>query len=115
MPNITYSLGETSFDAVPEILTDTQSLPVKSEATLGRATVHTVGVAGEIVVLVGRYMTTAVRSAIQTLFEACEATGATTVLDDGYVQKDVLIRSFETTPIVGKTEGYGFRIELVVV
>lgn len=114
MSDITYSLGGTDFNAVPEILTDTNSLPVASEATLGRARVYTVGVAEETVVLVGKYMTPVVKTAIDVLFAACEATGATAVLDDGVSQRDVLIRCFETTPIVGKTEGFGFRIELVV-
>jgi hypothetical protein len=115
MPNITYSLGEVSFNAVPETLTDTGSLPVRSEATLGRAVVHTIGVTGETIVLSGKYMTPDVKASIDAVFDACRETGNPVVFNDGVEERDVLIRSFETTPIVGKTEGYGFRIELAVV
>jgi len=115
MPNIRYSLGGTEFDAVPERLDDSLKLPIRTEATLGRARVHVVGVDREEIVLVGRYMTADVRSAIEVLLEECKQTGASAVLNDGYADRDVLIRSFETTPLVGKTEGFSFRIELVVV
>ena len=115
MADITYSLGGTDFDAVPEILENSLALPISSEASLGRGMLHVVGVGRETVVLTGKYMSTTVKSAIQTLYETCESTGATAVLDDGYVERDVLIRSFETTPLVGKTEGFSFRMELVVV
>ncbi len=115
MPNITYSLGETSFDAVPESLDLKRELPVTSESTLARGIVHSVGTGRENIVLVGKYMTVAVKNAIETLFEGCCDTGASVVLDDGYTECDVLIKGFETSPIVGKTEGYSFRIELVVV
>ena len=115
MADIRYSLGGTEFDAVPETLDDSMDVPVKSEATLGRGLVHSVGVEREKIVLVGKYMSVAVKNAIAALCEACGNTGATAVLDDGYVERDVLVRSFEVTPIVGKTEGYGFRIEMVAV
>lgn len=115
MANITYSLGETGFDAVPERMDRKLDLPVTSEATLGRGKVHVVGIGNETIVLVGKYMSGDVKDAIETLYEACESTGATVVFNDGATDRDVLIRSFETTPIVGKTVGFGFRIELVVV
>ena len=115
MPDITYSIGGTDFDAVPETLEDNLHLSIASEATLGRAQVHVVGVAGEVIVLVGKYMTKAVRDAIKVLFDACHETGATTTLDDGYTERTVLIRSFETIPLVGKTEGFSFRLELIVI
>ena len=115
MADIRYSLGGTEFDAVPETLDDSLQVPVKSEATLGRGRVHVVGVEKEKIVLVGKYMSVEVRNAIVALCEACAETGASAVLDDGYVERDVLITSFETRPLVGKTEGFSFRIELVVV
>lgn len=115
MANITYSLGETSFDAVPEKMDRGLDLPVTSEATLGRGTVHVVGVGRETIVLTGKYMSASTKSAIETLYEASESTGATSVFNDGATDRDVLIRKFETSPIVGKTEGFGFRIEMVVV
>jgi hypothetical protein len=114
MANITYSLGGTSFDAVPEKMERSLDLPVRSEATLGRGMVHVVGIGKESIVLTGKYMTGNVKSAIETLYEACESTGATSIFNDGIANRNVLITKFETTPIVGKTEGYGFRIELVV-
>ncbi len=115
MPNITYSLGGTSFDAVPEKLDNSLALLIRSEATLGRGVMHTVGVGGETVRLSGKYMTPAVKSAMEALYLACRETGAEAVLDDGYSQRNVLIRSFETTPLIGKTEGFSFSMELVVV
>jgi hypothetical protein len=115
MSNITYSLGGTSFDAVPEKMDRILDLPVTSEATLGRGKVHVVGVGDETIVLRGKYMTTGVRNAIETLYDSCELTGATFLFNDGSTDRNVLIKSFETTPIVGVTEGFGFRIELVVV
>ena len=115
MADIKYSLGGTQFDAVPETLEDENELGIASEATLGRAMVHVVGVVGERIVLAGKYMTPGVKNAIETLHQACQSTGATCVLDDGYEERDVLIRSFETKAIVGKTEGFSFRIELIVV
>ena len=115
MANITYSLGGTSFDAVPEKMDRVLDLPVRSEATLGRGIVHVVGIGKESIVLTGKYMTGSVKSAIEALYEACESTGATSVFNDGSTERNVLIKKFETTPIVGKTEGFGFRIELVVV
>ena len=115
MPDITYSIGGTSFNAVPETMDDSRKVPVRSEATVGRGLIHTVGVDRNLIVLKGRYMTKAVRDAIIVMFEACSDTGASVVFNDGYGDRDVLIREFEVEPIVGKTEGYGFRIELVVV
>ena len=115
MANITYSLGETSFDAVPEKMDRKLDLPVTSEATLGRGKVHVVGIGNETIFLVGKYMSGAVKDAIETLYEACGSTGATVVFNDGAADRDVLIRLFETSPIVGRTEGFGFRIKLIVV
>jgi 2-methylisocitrate lyase-like PEP mutase family enzyme len=115
MANITYNLGGTSFDAVPERMDRILDLPVASEATLGRAMVHVVGIGRETIVLTGKYMSANVRSAIETLYEACEETGATAVFNDGVTDRNVLIRKFEAVPIVGKTEGFGFRIELIVI
>jgi len=115
MADIKYSIGGTAFDAVPEELSAGHELPVRSQATIGRAIVHTVGVARETFVLSGKFMTTSVRSAIRTMHESCEATGQTVVFNDGYTNWNVLIRSFRTTPIIGVTEGYSFRLELEAV
>lgn len=114
MAQITYSLGGTSFDAVPETLEDKHELAVSSESTIGRAKVTMVGTAENTIVLSGRYMSKDVRDAIASLFEQCRETGATVTFNDGYDDRSALIRTFETTPIVGKTEGFAFRMELVV-
>jgi hypothetical protein len=37
------------------------------------------------------------------------------VFNDGYEDRSVLIRAFETVPLIGRTEGFSFRIELVVI
>ena len=115
MPEITYSIGGTGFNAVPEKMDDSRKLPVRSEATVGRGLIHSVGVDRNLIVLKGRYMTKAVRDAIIVLFDACSDTGASVVFNDGYADRNVLIKDFEVEPIVGKTEGYSFRLELVVV
>jgi hypothetical protein len=115
MPKITYSLGETSFDAVPETLIDKRDLAIASEATLGRAVIHSIGSALETMILTGRYMTASVRDAIVVMFDQCKATGGRVAFNDGYVDHDALIRSFEAVPLIGATEGYSFRIELVIV
>jgi len=115
MPNITYSIGGTGFNAVPESMDDSRKLTVRSEATIGRSVIHTVGVDKNAIMLSGPYMTKAVRDAIITLFESCSDTGSSVVFNDGYIDRDVLIKAFEVEPIVGKTEGYSFRLELVVV
>ncbi len=115
MPNITYSLGGTGFDAVPEKMDESLSLPVRTEATLGRGKVHVVGVGRETIVLTGKYMSVSVKNAIEAMYESCGDTGATVVFDDDYSQRDVLIGMFETKPLVGVTEGFSFRIELIAV
>jgi len=115
MAQITYSLGGTSFDAVPENLSDSRTLAIRSEATIGRAKVHSIGVDEQRVTLSGRYMSPATRDAILTLFQQCRETGATVEFNDGYTDRNVLIHSFETVPLIGKTEGFSFRIELMVI
>jgi len=115
MPDITYTLGGTSFDAVPETLTNKNELPVRTESTIARTKIHSVGLIAETIVLTGKYMTAAVKDAIALMLAACEGTGATVVLDDGYSQRNVLISEFETTPIVGQTDGFSFRMKLVAV
>ena len=94
---------------------DSLKAVVRSDATLGRGVLHSIGVGKGRVVLKGKYMTTPVRTAIVALYENCVATGTTVVFNDGYTDRDVLIEKIEAVPIVGKTEGYSFRIELVVV
>ena len=115
MPQITYSLGDTDFDAVPETLVDKRDLAIASEATIGRAMIHSIGAALETVILSGRYMTTSVKESIAGLFDTCRQTGATVTFNDGDIDHDVLIRSFETVPLIGATEGHSFKIELVIV
>jgi hypothetical protein len=115
MPQITYSLGGTSFNAVPETLGDKRELAITSEPTIGRAKVRMIGVAENTIVLAGRFMTKDVRDSIGTLFEQCRETGASAVFNDGYEDRSVLIRAFETVPLIGRTEGFSFRIELVVI
>jgi len=115
MPNITYSLGGTSFTAVPKSMDDARKLPVRSEATLGRGLIHSIGVDKNIVILKGQYMTKAVRDAILVLFTNCSDTGTSAVFNDGYTDRDVLIEKFAVEPIVGSTEGYSFTLKLVIV
>ena len=115
MPQITYSLDDVDFDAVPETLVDKRDLAIASEATIGRAVIHSIGAALETVILSGRYMSTSVKESIVGLFEQCRLTGAKVAFNDGDVDRDVLIRSFETVPLIGATEGYSFKIELVIV
>lgn len=114
MPQITYSIGGISFDAVPENLEHERRLPVGSQATIGRAMIHTLGVAAEKMTLSGRYMSVSVRSQIQDLFDQCAESGEPVVFNDGYVDRNALIQSFKTIPLVGKTEGCAFTIELLV-
>jgi len=115
MSNITYSIGGVSFNAVPEIMKDLSSIGVNSEATIGKAVIHSTGVAVETIVLSGKYMTQSVKEQIDSIFDAVKETGQPVIFNDGITERDVLIRSFEITPIVGVTEGYGFRMELVAV
>jgi hypothetical protein len=115
MPDITYTLGGTEFDAVPERLECKSDLPVRSETTLGRATLHSVGVSRKAIVLSGQYMSFSVKTAIESMLQSCESTGEPVEFDDGNTTWDAIITSFVTVPLIGKTEGFGFRIELVVV
>ncbi|MFH1676412.1 MAG: hypothetical protein ABIC40_05235 [bacterium] len=115
MAETKYSLGGTEFDAVPETMRDLSDLPIREEATIGRGMTHRVGVGRNTIVLEGRYISAGVKSGIDSLFEACESLGATTVFNDGVKDRNVLIRSFTAVPIVGKTEGYSFRLELSVI
>jgi len=110
-----YSLGGTEFDAVPETMRDLSDLPIREEATIGRGMTHSVGVGRNTIVLEGKYMSTAVKSAIDLLFEACESAGSTAIFNDGATDRNVLIRSFTAVPIIGKTQGYSFRLELSVI
>jgi len=72
MPDITYTLGGTSFDAVPETLTNKNELPVRTESTIARTKIHSVGLIAETIVLTGKYMTAAVKDAIALMLAACE-------------------------------------------
>ena len=94
---------------------DSLLLPVRSQATVGRVMLHSIGTGRAVIVLKGKYMAPSVRTTVQELFDDCESSGATVVFNDGYSDRNVLIKSFETVPIVGKTEGFGFRLELQVV
>ena len=115
MGKITYSLGGINFDAVPEKLEDLNTLKIASRATLSRAKVISIGTQNRSIVLTGKFISPDLRSQILSLFEECRKTGIPIVFNDGYIDREVLIRSFETVPIVGKTEGYSFKIELVVI
>ena len=114
MPQITYTLGSTQFDVVPETMIDKEALEISCEATVGRAKVYSIGIADRTIVLQGRYMTLAVRDAIREMLDQCREIGSTVEFDDGFETRNVLIRSFETAPLIGKTEGFSFKIELVV-
>jgi hypothetical protein len=115
MPQITYSLDDIDFDAVPETLVDKRDLAIASEPTIGRAVIHSIGSALETVCLSGRYMSTSVKDSINDLFDQCRLTGSTITFNDGDLDRDVLIRSFETVPLIGATEGHSFKIELVII
>jgi hypothetical protein len=115
MPDITYELGDVSFDAVPEDMTDRSRLPVHTDITLGRARLITTGVPNNTISLSGSYMAAETRDSILELFAQCCESGTTFEFNDGYQDRDVLIHSFETTPLIGATEGFSFKLDLIVI
>lgn len=113
MNNITYSLGGTSFDAVPQMAQSFRT-PVRSDATIGRAIVHSIGLSPAGVQLSGEYMSPEVREAVYELFQQSRKTGEPVIFNDGYIEREVIITAFETSPLIGETEGFSFRIELLI-
>lgn len=114
MPDITYTIGGVPFDAVPDPMRSSRELPVKHETTIGRTSIFTPGLMKDTIVLTGKFMSVSTAGSISAMQDACETNGTTVVFDDSYSQRDVLIKSFETSPIVGVTEGFSFRLVLVV-
>jgi hypothetical protein len=76
--------------------------------------IHSIGAALETILLSGQYMSTSVKESISELFDTCRQIGTTITFNDGTTDRCVLIRSFETIPLIGATEGYSFKIELVI-
>jgi hypothetical protein len=113
MAQTAYTLGSASFDAVPEEMNDVRDLTIRAEATIGRGRVFNIGTAKKNIILSGKYMSQATRDTIIGMFDQCRLTGASASFNDGYGSRQVLIKLFETTPIIGKTQGFSFKIELI--
>jgi len=80
---------------------------VRSEATVGRGLIHTVGVDRNLIVLKGCYITKAVRDAIIIMFDACSDTGASVVFKRRLWRPGCFDKGIRGRADRGKTEGMG--------
>ena len=115
MPNITYSLGGTSFDAVPRQGARTVSVPTTAYITLGRKRLVSLSIPGERLVLIGDYLTESKRASFEALIEQTESSGTKHTFDDSESQRYAIIERFTCEAIVGISEtAYSFEMHLLL-
>ncbi len=115
MPNITYSLGKISFDAVPRKGARAIDIGAKSRVTLARKALHTLIPPAGHVFLAGQYLTESTRASLESLITATESSGTTHVFDNGETQYRAIIERFTCEAIVGVDEAaYSFEIDLLL-
>jgi hypothetical protein len=115
MPNITYSLGEISFDAVPRKGARAIDIGAKARVTLARKTLHTLIPPAERVSLAGRYLAESTRASLESLITATESSGTIHIFDNGETQYRAVIERFTCEAIVGVAESaYSFEIDLLL-
>lgn len=115
MPNITYSLGGISFDAVPRKGARSVAVPMTSRVSVGRKRLVAVSVPGERLILAGEYLTEAKRASFESLIEQTESSGTKHVFDDDITQRYAIIESLTCEAIVGVAEAaYRFEMQLLL-
>jgi hypothetical protein len=115
MPDITYSLGGISFDAVPRKGSRELHIPAASRVTIGRKRLLSTSVPGERLVLAGDYLTETTRAQLESLIDQTESDGTLHVFDDGVAQRNAIIESFTYEAIIGISENaYSFEMRLLL-
>lgn len=115
MPNITYSLGGVSFDAVPRKGAQSTEIPAKATVSIGRKRLCSLSVPGRKVGLAGDYLTGAKRDSLEALIESTESSGTKHIFDNGESQHYSIIERFTCEAIVGITDAaYSFEIDLLI-
>jgi hypothetical protein len=115
MPDITYSLGGVSFDAVPRKGARTIAVPNTAYVSIGRNRLVSLSVPGESLILAGDYLTETKRASLEALIEQTESSGTKHVFDDGESQRYAIIERFTCEAIVGITEAaYSFEMHLIL-
>jgi hypothetical protein len=115
MPNITYSLGGVSFDAVPRTGKRGIEAYTKSKVSIGRKRLCSLSVPGTKVSLAGDYLTEEKRASLEALIDQTETSGTKHVFDNGEEQHYAIIERFTCEAIVGITDAvYSFEMELLL-
>jgi hypothetical protein len=115
MPNITYSLGGISFDAVPRRGIRTIDIPNTAYVSIGRKRLVSLSAPNERLILAGDYLTEATRASLEALIEQTESSGAKHTFDDGASQRYAIIERFSCEAIVGCVESaYKFEMQLLL-
>jgi len=115
MPNITYSLGGISFDAVPRKGARTIAVPNTAHVSIGRKRLVSLSVPGERLSLAGDYLTEATRASLEALIDQTESSGAKHIFDDSESQRYAVIERFTCEAIVGCAEAaYKFEMQLLL-
>ena len=115
MPNITYSLGGVSFDAVPRKGARTIAVPGSAYVSIGRKRLVSLSIPGERLSLVGDYLTDATRASLEALIEQTESSGTKHIFDDGEYECYSVIERFTCEAIVGCAEtAYKFEMQLLL-
>ena len=115
MPNITYSLGGVSFDAVPRKGVRAIEVPAVTKVSLGRKRLCSLSVPGAQVTLAGDYLTEAKRASLEALIDQTESSGTKHSFDNGEDQYYAVIERFTCEAIVGITDAaYSFEIDLLL-
>ncbi len=115
MPNITYSLGGVSFDAVPRKGARSVTVPLNSQVSIGRRQLVATSVPGERLILAGDYLTETTRASFEGLIEQTESSGAKHIFDDDITQRYAVIERLTCEAIVGIAESaYRFEMQLLL-
>lgn len=106
MSYTTYTLGGTSFDAVPsESVSENSGLV--TDTTVSKKIIYWIGARTESLTLQCNHMTSTVRDAILALITTQQTNPTPIVFNDGIDTKNVLIASFNTQIVVGIEEPTG--------
>jgi hypothetical protein len=115
MSNITYSIGDVNFDAVPRKGNRTLDISSRSHVSLGRKRLIAISPPGERVLLAGDYLIESTRASLEALITQTETSGTKHTFDNGETQYHAIIERFSCEAIVGITEtAYSFEMDLLL-
>lgn len=113
MAGITCKLGDISFDYIPEIIQVGDAVLLHSAPTISGAVINEFGLEKNVITIEGKYISEAVRGQILALYESCKSDASATVFDSGFGLFDVLITDVTFSPVIGKSDGYSYKITMM--